>query len=377
MKSEVRSPKFEVRKPGGDPKAAPRPFETTRLLSSFLSNGADSRNGISARRGFFSGLLLACAFALCATISAVAGTNEAARPTLLLAVGAPGEPAYATNFIVQAETWRKTASQAGFEVFSLGLADPAQSTTNSETDYALLKARIQSEPTNSAAPLWLVLIGHGTFDNKEAKFNLRGPDLSATELAQWLKPFRRPLVIINTASSSSPFLNQLSGTNRVIITATRSGNEQNFTRFGQFLAQAICDPQSDLDKDGQVSLLEAFLVASRKVGEFYRVEGRLATEHALIDDNGDALGTPADWYRGVRATKKPEGKQAIDGRGAQNVQLLPSASERDLSPEQRAVRDRLEAAVFDLRDKKSQLPEDVYYNTLERLLLELANLQPP
>ena len=163
--------------------------------------------------------------------------------------------------------------------------------------------------------MWLVLIGHGTFDGKEARFNLRGPDVSADELALWLKPFRRPLAVIDTASCSAPFLNLLSATNRVIITATRSGNEQNFTRFGQYLAQALTDPEANLDKDGQVSLLEAFLTASHQAAEFYKLQGRLVTEHALLDDNGDGLGTPADWFRGLRAIKRPK-RQRRPGRPA-------------------------------------------------------------
>ena len=164
-----------------------------------------------------------------------------------------------------------------------------------------------------------MLIGHGTFDGKEAKFNLRGPDLSATELAAWLKPFRRPVIVINCASSSSPFLNQLSAPERIIVTATRSGYEDNFARFGKFMAEAIADPAADLDKDGQTSLLEAFLMASRRVKEFYEADGRLVTEHALLDDNGDGLGTPADFFRGVRAVKKPVEGGSVDGVRANQI----------------------------------------------------------
>ena len=100
------------------------------------------------------------------------------------------------------------------------------------------------------------------------------PGCPAAELAVWLKPFRRPLAVINTASCSAPFLNLLSAANRVVITATRSGYEQNYTRFGQYLAEALADPGADLDKDGQVSLLEAFLTASHQAAEFYKVQGR-------------------------------------------------------------------------------------------------------
>src|SRR5262249_53253088 len=153
-------------------------------------------------------------------------------------------------------------------------------------------------------PLWIVLIGHGTFDGREAKFNLRGPDLTEVELAEWLAPLKRPAAVINCASASGPFLNRLSGPNRVVVTATRSGHEQNLARFGQSLAESIADPRADLDKDGQISLLEAYLTASSRVAEYYKTHAQLATEHPLLDDNGDKLGTPPDWFHGIRATKR-------------------------------------------------------------------------
>jgi hypothetical protein len=236
----------------------------------------------------------------------------------------------------------------------------------------LLEQALAAEDKTTPAELWLVLIGHGTFDGKEARFNLRGPDLSASDLALWLQPFHRPLALINTASSSAPFLNKLSATNRVIITATRSGHEQNYTRFGQYFAESIANPKADLDKDGQVSLLEAFLMASRQVAEFYKAEGRLASEHALLDDNGDGLGTPADWFRGLRAIKKPKENAAMDGLLARQFHLIRSDAEAKLTDEQRARRDALEHEVLLYREKKSQLPEDEYYRELEKLLLPLA-----
>jgi hypothetical protein len=288
--------------------------------------------------------------------------------SVILTVGAPGEPEYASNFLHQADLWEKACSQAGFGHMTIG-ADP--SSTN---DLELLKQTLQAQLKEALTPLWLVFVGHGTFDGKEARFNLRGPDISATDLAQWLKPFRRPLVFIDCSSSSAPFLNKLSGTNRVIITATRSGYEQYYTRFGEYFAEALTDSQADLDKDGQVSLLEAFLIASRRTAEFYKMEGRLATEHALLDDNGDGLGTPADWFQGLRAVKKPQSSAAVDGLLARQIHLVPSQEERRLTPEQLARRDDLERALFLLRDKKAQLPEDGYYREIEKLLLELARL---
>src|SRR4029450_8981839 len=122
-------------------------------------------------------------------------------------------------------------------------------------------------------------------------------------------------------------------------------HENNFARFGGFLAASLNEPAADLDQDGQTSLLEAFLRASHLTREFYATEGRLATEHALIDDNGDGLGTPADWFRGVRAVKTAANSAGVDGLRAHQIHLVRSEQERNLSPAVRAKRDELEVAI--------------------------------
>jgi hypothetical protein len=318
-------------------------------------------------------LILSC---LAQTVSATANgthatneTNGTQQATVIVAVGAAGEEEFGKEFGQWAELWSKASDKAGVKQIGVGLA-----TTNSTTDLDYVKQALASEPTNSTAELWLVLIGHGTYDGKEAKFNLRGPDLSATELADWLKPFQRPVIVINCASASSPFLSKLSGPNRVIVTATRSGSEENFARFGKYMAELIADPAADLDKDEQTSVLEAFIMASRRVGEFYEAEGRLATEHALLDDNGDGLGTAADFFRGVRAVKKPAGGGSVDGLRANQVHLVRSTEEQQLSPKLRERRDGLERAIARLRETKNTMREDDYYQKLEQLMLELAAL---
>jgi hypothetical protein len=194
------------------------------------------------------------------------------------------------------------------------------------------------------------------------------------ELAEWLASLKRPVAVINCASASGPFINRLSGQNRVVVTATRSGDEQNFARFGEYLAGSIADASADLDKDGQVSLLEAFLTASSRVAEYYRTHGQLATEHPLIDDNGDGLGTPADWFRGVHAVRRARDGAAPDGARAHQLHLILSDRERSIPPEVRSRRDRLELAVSALRDRKDAMKEDEYYARLEPLLTELARI---
>jgi len=309
---------------------------------------------------------------VCACLALGNGThtaNATDAATVIVAVGAAGEKEFGEEFKQWAALWEAAGTNAYSTVKVVGLA-----ATNTTTDLEKLRTSFSTESTNSTAELWLVLIGHGTFDGKEAKFNLRGPDLSATELAEWLKPFRRPVIVINCASSSSPFLNKLSALNRVIVTATRSGYEENYARFGKFMAESIADPSADLDKDGQTSVLEAFIMASRRTGEFYEAEGRLATEHALLDDNGDGLGTSADFFRGVRAVKKPAGGASVDGFRANQIHLVRSPEEQALPPEVRARRDELELAVARLREAKETLPQDEYYRRLENLMLELAKL---
>jgi len=284
-------------------------------------------------------------------------------------VGAAGEEEYGHHFAEWAATWEKACEQAGTPRRTIGVD------TNLPTpDRVQLQEFLANEPKEGSGELWLVLLGHGTYDGKEAKFNLRGPDVSSADLSDWLKPFRRPIALIDAASASAPFINKLSATNRVVLVATRSGAEINYARFGKFLSEAIADPAADLDKDGQTSLLEAFLTASRRVGEFYVTEGRMVTEHALLDDNGDGLGTPAEWFRGIRAVKSAKDGAPLDGFRAHQFHLVQSDAERRLSPAVRARRDELEMSIAALRKNKAQLAEDDYYQRLEALLLQIARL---
>ncbi|MDQ3331667.1 MAG: hypothetical protein M3552_13600 [Planctomycetota bacterium] len=298
------------------------------------------------------------------------------RPAVLVTIGAAGTDEYGAQFAEWAERWRDAALRGDSEVTIIG----GSSETNAgpeegpPTDHERLQAAIRDLPPTGRSPVWVVLIGHGTFDGREAKFNLRGPDLGVDDLNAWLTRLHRPIVVVNCSSASGPFLKGLSKQNRVVVTAARSGDEQNFARFGDYISAAIADPSADLDKDDQVSLLEAFLTASKRVEEFYRTEARLATEHALLDDNGDGLGTPADWFRGVRATKRAKDGADLDGARARQIHLVPSARESNLSPEAQRRRDELELELEDLRSQKERLDEAEYYDRLQTILVELSRL---
>jgi hypothetical protein len=290
-------------------------------------------------------------------------------PVFIVVIGAAGTPEYAEQFTEWAALWEKACRKGKADYVSIGLDE-----TENPSDHARLQEILRNEAKQNPNALWLVLIGHGTFDGRTAKFNLRGPDVSVDELAEWLKPFQRPIAVINTASSSAPFLSRLSAEHRVIITATKSGFEQNFARFGQYLADSIDNPKADLDKDGQISLLEAFLTASGRVDEFYSSAGRLITEHALLDDNGDRLGTRADWFRGIRPIKKARDNASLDGYRAHQFYLVCSEDEMKIAPNMRAKRDKLELEVMKLRDSKDNFSDDEYYSKLETLLYEIAQI---
>jgi hypothetical protein len=314
-------------------------------------------------------LISVLAFDVAAGQADGAAAENPQRPTVIVVVGAAGMPEYAVQFAEWASLWEKSCSKGDARFVAIGLDHVEEA-----DDRAALQRVLATEPQQAAAALWLVLIGHGTFDGRTAKFNLRGSDVSADQLSEWLKPFSRPLIVINTASSSAPFLSALSAPERVVITATKSGFEQNYARFGQFLAGAIAEPQADLDKDGQTSLLEAFLIASARVNEFYSAAGRLATEHALLDDNADGLGTRADWFRGIRPVQRAEDGASLDGYRAHQFHLVHSQAENKMPPLLRARRDRLELEVAKLRDAEESFSEDEYFSRLERLLRDIAQI---
>ncbi|PQO25827.1 hypothetical protein C5Y96_22925 [Blastopirellula marina] len=311
---------------------------------------------------------------LTCTLLLAPSDNETAHVSpdvaVVLVVGEPGEDQYQKQFTQWAKRWQDAAKRSSARLVTIGLDDSQQDRPSlEETLASLAKAPPQS--------LWLVMIGHGTFDGKKAKFNLRGTDISAAELTQALSPISCRMAIINCASASGPFVNQLSGPDRVVVAATQSGFEYNFARFGDFMSQTISDTSGDLDKDGQTSLLEAWLAAAKQTQTYYDSQSQLATEHALLDDNGDGKGTPADWFRGIYVTKSSKDGSIPDGTLANQFILVPSQDEAQLSEELIEKRDQLERQLAELRQKKSQLNEEEYLDSLQAILVPLAKIYQP
>ncbi len=217
--------------------------------------------------------------------------------------------------------------------------------------------------------LIVTLIGHGTFDGTDYKFNLPGPDITASELANLLDrvPVKRQL-IVNMTSASGASIAQLQKANRVVITATRTGMEKNATIFARYWVEALRDPAADADKNGSVSALEAFRYADQKTATYYETQKRLATEHALLEDTGEG--------NGVRAPSPENGK----GQLAARLNLIHFGEVRSSvqSPEKLALlkkKESLETAIDQLKYKKAALTPAEYRKNMQALLLELARLQ--
>ncbi len=293
---------------------------------------------------------------------------EPRQARLLVVEGAAGETAYGEAFAKQAALWEQTAGRAGMPCLRLGGGAPGQGTVKEEL-ISQLQKRVQEAP----ATLWLVMVGHGTFDGREAKFNLPGPDVTPKDLAEALRGFAGELIFAHTGSASQPFAAALKGPRRVLVSATKNGDEVFFARFGTPFAEAIAGAAAaDLDQDAQVSVLEAFLHASAKVRAFYDEEERIATEHALLDDNGDGVGTRAEVFEGLRP--KAGTPEPVDGRRARQVALLLSEADGRLSETQRQRRDELEAQVEELKAQRAAMGDAAYYDRLEKLMRELGGL---
>jgi hypothetical protein len=215
----------------------------------------------------------------------------------------------------------------------------------------------------------LMLIGHGTYDGVEYKFNIPGPDITAAELASLLDkiPASRQLVV-NMTSSSGGSINLLQKKNRILITATKAGTEKNATVFARYWAEALRDPAADSDKNESVSALEAFRFAERKTTDFFDSQKRLATEHAVLEDTGKGEGE-----------RNPSAENG-EGRLASSFAMIRlganAAAARDPAKrELMAKKEELEQAIDKLKYDKAALPEPEYKKQLAALLVELAKTQ--
>ena len=291
---------------------------------------------------------------------------------LLVVVGLAGDPEHGELFHKWGTSLAESAEHLGIPPDHLVyLADQTEGdarVTGRATVEEITKAfdRFAKAATADDA-MYVVLIGHGSYDGRTAKFNLPGPDISAADFAAQFKRLpTRQIVFVNTTSASGPFVNELSAPGRTIITATRSGAENFATLFGGYFVDALTGDEADADKNRSVSMLEAFQFAKAAVARAYDKEGLLSTEHAVLDDNGDKVGSPDPSPTGA-ADGKVAALMAI-GSAADAVPLPADPKLRALVLEQRDLEHRVES----LRLLKDNMDPAKYQSELEKLVTDLA-----
>jgi hypothetical protein len=305
----------------------------------------------------------------CALVLAGAGAAYSGERYALIVTGASGGPQYAERY----DEWRSSFVQLlqgplGYpedHVLVLAEEEFAGARTATRENVRTAIAGIRARATNDDVVL-VVLVGHGSgADSGEAKFNLVGPDLTAQEWADLLRPVSGRLVFINAASGSFPFVEQLSAKNRVVITANDSAAQTFETVLPQFLDASFKDQSADLDKNGRTSVWEAFTYASARVKNWFEQRAQLATEHPMLDDDGDGVGRLID-------------DQGPDGMLARVTYLQSDTPIDDTGTPETTARLRrraeLNTPLEELRARKETMPPDEYEAALEKLLLEIARI---
>lgn len=266
--------------------------------------------------------------------------GSAGQTRALVVAGLGGTPDYETDFQRQAKAAADALREVAADV-TLLLGDMS-GRARLRDELAALGARAAVDDT-----LVVVLVGHGTFDERDYRFNVPGPDVTGADLGDWLAalPAQRQIVVAAT-SASGALLQPLQAPRRTLVTATRSGGERNASVFARYLAEALGEAGADTDKDGFVSVLEAFRFAEHRVTGHYAERNEMATEHPTLQG-------PEPTVRLARLQRPATFAGSADaGRAAE-----------------------LEAAIDALRADKANREPDAYFAELQRLLLELAMLR--
>jgi hypothetical protein len=294
----------------------------------------------------------------------LSGLSARAATYYITVAGLGGEADYEQRFEGLASDLDKLLKGSGgdLRVYTLSGKDATRAHLNEIFATVAREAKAEDD-------LVVILIGHGSFDGSEYKFNLPGPDISGAELASLCdKIAAKRQLIVDTTSASGGAVAALKKPGRAIITATKSGTEKNATVFARYWVEALRDPAADVDKNEAISALEAFQYAERKTGEFYESQKRLATEHPQFEDTGknDPVRAPS--------TESNEGlllSTLTLVRIGQAQRAAADPAKRDLL----AKKEALEQKIDKLKYEKAAMPEDEYKNQLRAALVELARVQ--
>ncbi|MFN8572433.1 MAG: C13 family peptidase [Gemmatimonadaceae bacterium] len=291
---------------------------------------------------------------------------------VLVVSGSSGEPRFATAFLQLGSTFLDAVTQH-FGVPSGHVQwlaeDPAADarritgkSTKGGIDSAFARIATTAKPNDR---VFVLLLGHGSAQGGPARLNIPGPDVTELDFASYLARLgTQNVVFVNAASASGSFVKSLAAKNRIILTATKSGAEGNESVFARYFVQAYTGSGADTDKDGRVSLLEAFQFARREVEREYEQDNKLLTEHAIFDDDGDGVGhADAKESDGARARMfylaAPAG---LSAQAANDPRMAPLLAKRA----------ELEGSIDSLRQRKASMREADYQNALEDLLVKLA-----
>lgn len=303
----------------------------------------------------------------------VSGASEKPLPPdrnkhALIISGISGEETYAVQFSGWKDRLRKALTgRLGFaedrvKVLTEKPVGDEKLSTSAGIREAFAELQSVSLPSQ---PVFIFMIGHGSFDGQISRFNLVGPDLTAEELGTLIGTLKTErLVVVNMTSASGEYVKILAGQGRVIISATRSGMEQNAPKFAENFISALENPAADQDRNRRISVLEAFEYGTKMTTSRYEQSGKLVTEHALIEDNGDGAGHPQ--------------AEAGDG-GLARLTWLDSLPQQQAGGDPALVglfeeRLRAEGAIEQLKSKKPSLRAEEYAVSLEALLIDLAKL---
>ncbi len=312
---------------------------------------------------------LAGPVAVLALAGALSGAAPAPAPDgqrfALLVQGTSGDPAYAAlhrGWLDRLVNVLRTTYKFDAARMTVLAEQPAAGEERATADNVRAALGRLAAAMKADDLLFVMLIGHGAGEGTEARFNLVGPDLSITEWNALLKPIPGRVAVVDATSSSFPFLSGLAAPGRIIITATSSYSQKWHTVFADAFVAALESSAADADKNGRVSLLEAFTYASRLVAQHYEKDGRLATERAVLDDTGDGVGRDA-------TSAGPDGAVA----GVTYLDVLGTPTVADPELQALLVRQReLTEQVDDLRRRRLVLPAAEFDREFERLIIELS-----
>jgi len=335
--------------------------------------GSREHPGFSAGR--YRSAIFLLILSLIATVPSLAGTEPDPRHAILL-VGATGDPDLQKMYLEEIQKLHSilTGPLAFPRDQVIVLFDEPEMDTEriryKSTREGLEEACLSLSRRVKKSDLVFVFIdGHGSYDGKTYKLCLAGPDITAWELADILYsiPAER-FVVVNATSSSGGGLEALSGEGKIVVTATASGRESNQTLMGGYFVESLENNSADSDKDSRVSVLEAFIYAIRKVEEYYKNEGNLQTEHAVLEDTGDGRG---------QRDPNPENKEGLLARTTFFDMDAGSEDLESITPEQQELvleAWELEKRIEALKYRKDEMPEADYEKSLEELLLKLARI---